>query len=541
MKKLILFLLFVISISNLFSQNFYLGSGIKTSKCKYRNDGGEGYYAANWDIYYTKNNEIDGEIDSLNSCIEFEKASNFGFLIKLKEFDKTRPLFFKYNFSQQEKIYIRANSVYTTNIELNSNKNGVFIKSTDCNESCGKIQVIINEYYGDSLVVKKYDKYANSYSGYEYLTGGFCNTANKVDSTILTELKFSVKFDENFEGDANVFFNGASIMPLWELNQIKQSNYLLDKPIIDSTMNIEPGLLSGRYFGSNIVLHTLPGYQSDKNIDKKLLSLKNNVAYPVNIKIIISEISNLFFQEYTALVPDKILGSDSIFHQLELVLDGGEFCLNFVDVLIDDHVNFRYKNGDLFIAGNSGCMAFRKQSKLIVDPHSNLYYGYNGNGMLALNGSKVEILDYATLHMSGKIVLVGNNNAHIHLFPNSKLIFGKGSSIKSLQNLNERINIYGFPWQVDVTALDLDSRSKLNFIIPKKEGEVLIYPNPATSMLYLTSSHYHKEPYIIFDTKSSIVQKGIIEDNGISIDHLPQNIYFIKIGPNIQKFVKSKL
>lgn len=516
--------------------NYNFNNDVETTFCKYSGKD-EGYYSSTWDIYYTKNNQIDGEIDSLNSCFAMQKAGNFGFVFKLSQFDKSRPLFIKYDVAKSEKIYLAANSVYGTRIELYSNKNGVFIKSSECNENCGKIFINRKEYYGDSLAVKHFQKFANSFSGNEYTTSEICNSTNKVDSTILTELKFSVKFDESFTEDVDIRFGGASVYQLWELNEINKSQYFLDRPIEDSIMRIEPGDLSGRYFGSNIVLHTLPGYQSDKNIDKKLLTLKNNVNYPVKIQIKIQEYNNLFFQEFTTLTPDKVLGIDSLFHKLELILDGGEICINFIDVLIDNHVNFRYKSGDLFISGNSGCMSFRKESKLIVDPHANLDYGYHGNGMLAVNGSTIEVMDYGTLLMNGTVVLLGGNDSQINLFPNSKLIFGKGSSIKSLKELNEKINVYGYPWQVDMSNLDIHSISRINIISPSKENEIIIYPNPASDKIFINTSKYFNQEYFIFNIKSEMLQKGIIGDHGISIDQLPNDLYFIKIGSNIQKFV----
>ncbi len=68
-----------------------------------------------------------------------------------------------------------------------------------------------------------------------------------------------------------------------------------------------------------------------------------------------------------------------------------------------------------------------------------------------------------------------------------------------------------------------------------------IYPNPTNGQLTIELSANNESEYSIIDVTGRLVKSGKLEGFQTSIDvsHFKTQIYFIKIGEQITKFVKQ--
>jgi spore coat protein H len=70
--------------------------------------------------------------------------------------------------------------------------------------------------------------------------------------------------------------------------------------------------------------------------------------------------------------------------------------------------------------------------------------------------------------------------------------------------------------------------------------EIIIYPNPATDRIYISSSiSLPGTNFKIYNNLGQLVLDGIIDDNNISVEKLKKGFYFIVIDSSSQKFIKK--
>jgi len=70
--------------------------------------------------------------------------------------------------------------------------------------------------------------------------------------------------------------------------------------------------------------------------------------------------------------------------------------------------------------------------------------------------------------------------------------------------------------------------------------ELIVYPNPATDMIYLNSSNFlNGKRFEVYNNLGQLVIDGIINNNNISIERLKKGFYFIMINNNSYKILKK--
>jgi phenolic acid decarboxylase len=77
--------------------------------------------------------------------------------------------------------------------------------------------------------------------------------------------------------------------------------------------------------------------------------------------------------------------------------------------------------------------------------------------------------------------------------------------------------------------------------IPLTNHEIMLYPNPSESEIYISKLDIINNEYQIINENGSIVSNGIIHDNKITISNLEKGIYLLKISniKQIYKFIKK--
>jgi polyhydroxybutyrate depolymerase len=70
---------------------------------------------------------------------------------------------------------------------------------------------------------------------------------------------------------------------------------------------------------------------------------------------------------------------------------------------------------------------------------------------------------------------------------------------------------------------------------------VSIYPNPTQSKINLSLNYSKEVHYKLFSTLGKQLMTGTITSGNeeIDISHLPSNIYFLKVGNQIHKVLKT--
>lgn len=84
-----------------------------------------------------------------------------------------------------------------------------------------------------------------------------------------------------------------------------------------------------------------------------------------------------------------------------------------------------------------------------------------------------------------------------------------------------------------------------NILSINKEGslaknDLIIYPNPATDRVYISSSFFLiGNNFKIYNNLGQVMIEGVIADNNISVERLKKGFYFIITGNSLQKFIKK--
>jgi|GEM_PF-2713672 len=71
------------------------------------------------------------------------------------------------------------------------------------------------------------------------------------------------------------------------------------------------------------------------------------------------------------------------------------------------------------------------------------------------------------------------------------------------------------------------------------KNEVLLYPNPASDRIYVSSNLPPSSRYVIHDIQGRTVQRGIISNGVIDVTKLSRGFYALSIGTNVSKFIKE--
>ncbi|MDR0873516.1 MAG: fibronectin type III domain-containing protein [Prevotellaceae bacterium] len=89
--------------------------------------------------------------------------------------------------------------------------------------------------------------------------------------------------------------------------------------------------------------------------------------------------------------------------------------------------------------------------------------------------------------------------------------------------------------EININGIAKDTATSLPLVTSKT---VVAYPNPTSDLLYLNGIE-NKESYRITDSKGSTVQTGVLTNSQISVQTLPNGLYWLQIGQTNTAFVKK--
>lgn len=199
----------------------------------------------------------------------------------------------------------------------------------------------------------------------------------------------------------------------------------------------------------------------------------------------------LEIQPFTYLLGSLAEGSDTLRHKVNLVNEGGDFCLNFVDFIFSGGDEYRHSGGTLNLNNPFSCMQFRKGSALRVTEGATLHYGNNGAGMLALCAEGTIALERdATLLVDCLLNLSECNNdlppqqIYMDLPPGARLIFTDHARLTNRYSLGQqmKLNVRMLGGTIDDEALAAEDRALIHRVYPEPEPDlarnISVTPNP---------------------------------------------------------------
>ncbi len=464
------------------------------------------YLPQGWIIYQTTNGNWDGPLDSTRCISAQQQASGYGIKIDLGQIDPAEPLFIRATAEELNlnSVPFAPNQLYnliTCSSLGNNSSNDLLIGSGCAQDVCtgaflgiaipdsngqpggatrfhtslatdGQSNCIIScfpsEYFDDQQLRALILKF--SFAPTANLSGQFLNLSDVYiqqswdNPGLVTEV---LAFPQHFS-------NGVYIVPIDEA---------------DNSPFFHQGYLA---------LHepfTYPDDQHETYIEGRPVP---NISDPKTINLVVEEYQTLEIQPHTNFRGAKVLGSDSIRHTLHLVNNGGDVCMNSVDLIFGGDDEYQHGGGTLTMHNGFSCMQFHDQSALRVKKDATLHYGQQGTGLLLLcAGSTIALEENATLYFDGRLVLSECNDngipqqIYMDLPPGAQLIFtGKAhvtNQFSHLQQMKLQVRMLG--GILDDTALSTEDRTLIQRVwpipAPRLADNITLGPNPCSTSITL--------------------------------------------------------
>lgn len=527
-SKLFLRLLFLLGLPLILKAQYpNFNTNLITKAC----DGNEIRIYENWTLYQTQNNTYNDTI--INSCIN---VSNKG--ISVSNLDLSKKLFIRWKAdTDKSNRRIKNNTLFHTNYSIGADLN-VF------DTTVIPLLTIIVEAKDTALGFDQ--KLTHFFNGtFNHLgcivQDEFCFPTQKYEEQYLEEVIFEITLLSTTLPTTNIsisdfsfydLFDYTEIVDLKEVPFVEDSDTLVQLSIRDIA---EEQGWSGNYF----FLHKKEGIPSLQNQDVKFIRLRPNPTIKQNIVLKINEYESLYFQEFTGIGTELVEGSNEV-HHFTLEMDGGDICLQSVELVFEDD-DLILKKGNISFADQFSCLMFKENSEFVLDKNTSLTYGEYGNGLLGMQGGRIILEEGAQLTIDCPLVL--KNSLHsdnrIYLKNNTKLSFTKNAFIKD----HGYLYIFGDEAQVDVSELGQKSRSRLIFIEDVKDevtSQLKVYPNPYQNDGILNINAPDHSIVTLQDLNGQIIFKREVMDAAIEAGNLIQGMYIIKYENTIAKLMVAK-
>ena len=569
MKKttVLLGLLFCLK-SLLFSQNTFSLSSFDTFqlvKCSFDTSKKIGS-VKNWQVYQTLDDKWNGTIDS-SRCLGFVKmAGQTQGGIAIADVNTQKPVFVRALLENLKLPLLKKDWLYRTGIFfLNKFRDSITLKNgTNCpDESCSGALLEIEIPDATNLLKTSRAQRINIKNPTSLGLNG-CIITEKFDTQRLKEFVLKLTFDKAKSNDTLTFFrpNFQTTDPIQidTFSKIRVPQFYFK----DSVYNYP--LKQARGFGplNFLFKYNLPNQYPDANhyafVD---VSPEVNTDSIQKINLIVNQNESVYFQPFTSLRGGLVNNSTEKRHNVTLINNGGQFCLNIVDLIFqDDDINFYFLKGDVDFGARSTCMMFKNGGTLTVGKDALFNYGEGGIGALALGSGRPVILEQnSSLVINNRLVLLEeaqNDQVFIDLRPTTRLAFGKNAQISinpKAAGGQMRLNVLMNGGVLDDAHLPEAQRLLINRIYPKRQvslsDNLNLYPNPVKSVLAFDFNSEKEETITlsIFDIKGNAIftwQQNLLKGvNHIEapMDDIANGFYLLKLkntqGVVVKKFVKN--
>ncbi|MBL7798215.1 MAG: T9SS type A sorting domain-containing protein [Saprospiraceae bacterium] len=255
-------------------------------------------------------------------------------------------------------------------------------------------------------------------------------------------------------------------------------------------------------------LYTAPTYPGPQNPSYIEVTPVPNPTVPQNITLTVEDYQTLEMQPFAQFRGGLVAGSATERHQVTLLNNGGDLCLNFVDLIFDNGDALYHAGGQISMNNAFSCMQFRNGSELRVKEGAALHYGQNGAGMLVICANSTIALERnATLVVDCILQISECNDAlpphdiFIDLPPGARLIFTENAWLTNRFSKDKkmRLNVRMLGGTLDDSALPPDSRAIIRRVYPERltllPDNMLLSPNPFAEFLTL---------YLVEETEAQV-------------------------------------
>lgn len=324
----------------------------------------------------------------------------------------------------------------------------------------------------------------------------------------LRELIFKVTFspDADLSGQS-LHLYGMTLTPSWQSSISAVDAYESQYDNETGEYNVNAYDASNQDGGNDrfLVLYTeptFPGVLTPSYVTGTVIPPTNEQQV---INLVVEEFQTLEIQPFTQLRGALVEGSDSIRHILNLVNKGGNFCLNFIDLIFSGGNQYRHGKGSTLQMHNSfSCFQFRNGSALRVMEDATLHYGNEGAGMLALCANSTVVLEpNSTLLVDAVLNIAECDDAvlpthiYIDLPKSAQLLFTENARLTNRfsqgQQMELRVRMLG--GTLDDSRLSAEDRALIHRIYPAQAPvfaeNFTVSPNPfqgAPKLSYLSGA-----------------------------------------------------
>ncbi len=437
-----------------------------------------------WEAYQTLDGTYYGEVDPAH-CVNMG-IEPFTAIISEADIDITKPVFIHWH--GDSPLQLGPNQLY--NITFYNSSQGLDLYSIDycddgvCQGFIAKTRVPDDP--ADADTESEVRVYTQEFGPNEMMgmeIAPMCVASEYfLDVNEITDLYYKLQFEPGFEA---YFINNGYLEEVWDVSELDNQSL--------TWYQGAPGQYT--FYNSNLLVkHDEASFPNLENITYLEASPIPNAPEVTEVLLTLESMATLTFQPFTAVRGGFIEGSAEQRHNVVLVNNGGEFCLNsFFELVFNPQNSLVYNSGKMNMAWGS-CMRFEPYSTLQVGPNAELHYGEQGMGMLAMqSGSNIVLEEGASIVLDNALRLFNADwqteieNIHIYLNEGNSLLFGPYSIINNISD-GEQMKLVvhlngGF---VDIANLDAESLKHLEFVYAEQNQSIALLAmlgNPVSDAL----------------------------------------------------------
>ena len=464
------------------------------------------YLPPGWIIYQTTNDQWDGALESTRCISAQQQANGYGIKIDLGQIDPARPLFIRATAEELNlnSIPFAPNQLYNliACANLGNDPANEWLLGSNCaQDMCtgAFLGIAIPDSNGQPGGATRFH---TSLADEDQSNCSIsCFPSEYFDDQLLRALilKFSFAPTADLGGQ---FLNLSGIYIQLALDNPGLITEVLAFPQHfnngEYTLNVDEADNSPFFQQGYLALHepfTYPDAQHETYIEGRPVPNTND---PKTINLVVEEYQSLEIQPFTNFRGAKVLGSDSIRHTLHLVNNGGDICMNFLDLIFAGEDEYQHGGGTISMHNGFSCLQFREQSALRVKQDATLHYGREGTGLLLLcAGSTIALEENATLYFDGRLVLSECNDngipqqIYMDLPPGARLIFTEKAHVTNqfshLRQMKLQVRMLG--GILDDAALRPEDRAIIQRVwpvpAPRLADNITLSPNPCSTSITL--------------------------------------------------------
>ena len=513
-------------------------------------------FPSGWIIYQTIDGTWDGTVDT-DRCISVEAIPGGDLRIDLEQINPAEPLFVRALPLELESLgELPVNQLMVVDFFMSTNQAAT---GAECVEDmCSGVFTGVDVGVPGAMRIHTGllpDNFSEVHSCFptEYFPGQY-----------LRELILKVTFlpDADLSG-AYLYLYGVLVSPSWQPTGLISAVEANESHYNDNTNEYDVNVYEtaeiggwGEQFLMRYTESTFPSVSTPSYVNGTVTPVSNQQQ---TINLVTEEWQTLEIQPFTHLRGALVEGSDSIRHIVNLVNDGGNLCLNFIDLIFSGGNEYRHgKGGILDIHNSFSCFQFRKGSALRVMEGATLHYGTEGAGMLALCANSTIVLERdATLLVDAILNIAECDDAlapthiDIDLPKTASLVFTENARLTNRfsqgQQMELRVHMLG--GTLDDSRLSAEDQAIIRRIYPEP-GPVFadnfsLSPNPfqgAPTLTYLSASEEQISLQWLSVDGKLLAEEHFSAQHGINewqLDHTPQvaGWYGLRVGNGRQSAV----